>query len=449
MPRSLNFEYLLTPEGLQAHRRVEIDDRGIISDITPARVEGFDAQFGIPGMPNAHSHAFQRAMPGHGEARQGNDSFWSWRDHMYRLANTLEPQDLYAIARCAYGDMLRAGFTSVAEFHYLHHLPDGTASPDMADAIIAAARDTGIRLVLLPVYYRTGGFQVPPKPRQMRFVHASIDAFCRLLAACTEVPCGIAPHSLRAVPAAELASLVDQVNAVLGGDYPIHMHISEQQAEVDQCIEQYGARPVQVLFDSVAVDSRWNLVHATHADADERAQIVESGARVVLCPLTEAYLGDGLFAATEFLATGGKLCLGSDSNVRIDAIEELRWLEYGQRLRHQSRICLGDELGTAPVLWQHCAVAGARALGQAVGALAVGRFADIVTLNLKSSPLTGIAPQKLLDAWLTGGSRENIADVYVGGEKLVAAGRLAGFEPAELAYEKTMAALAKRMHAAV
>lgn len=448
MPRSLDFEYLLTPAGLERHRRVHIDASGRIESIAAASGERFDARIAIPGMPNAHSHAFQRAMAGQGEARIGKDSFWSWREHMYALAAVLDENDLYAIARRAYSDMLRAGFTCVGEFHYLHHRADGSRGEQMGRAVIAAARDVGIRMLFLPVYYRLGGFGEAARPGQRRFTHESPHAFCELLEKFSDVACGIAPHSLRAAPAEELAQLVRLTESVLGGEFPIHMHISEQRAEVEQCVAHHGARPMEVLARSIDLDARWNLVHATHTNASERSTIVASGARVVICPLTEAYLGDGLFVASEFAHTGGQLAIGSDSNVRIDAIEELRMLEYGQRLRSQQRACFASESGLGESLWRTASSSGADALALDVGAIEPGLFADFVTLDTASSPLSGVAPAQLMDAWITAGSRECIDAVYVGGERLVTTG--SANSEAEIAsdYCKVMSSVAERIRAA-
>ena len=327
MPRSLDFEYLLTPQGLERRRRVHIDDSGRIQSIGAAGKDGFDARFAIPGMPNAHSHAFQRAMVGFAEAKAGDDTFWSWRRYMYRLAAVLDPDDLYAIARRAYADMLGGGFTGVAEFHYIHHSPEGKASGDMGRAVIEAARDVGIRLVFLPVYYRRGGFGKAAGAEQARFLHSSPESFGELLSQFADVPCGIAPHSLRAVPADELDRLVLVAEALPGKAFPLYMHVAEQLSEVSDCLDHSGSRPVQLLARSVNLDQRWNLVHATHTDENERATIINNGARVVLCPLTEANLGDGLFAAVNYMESAGDWALGSDSNVRIDAVEEICLLE--------------------------------------------------------------------------------------------------------------------------
>lgn len=408
--RSLNFQYALTPAGIVQGCRVSVDDSGTIQAIQTGAPPPYDGMFALPGMPNAHSHAFQRALLGHGEQRAGDDSFWSWREAMYALAGTLDAERMYTVAKRAYGEMLAGGFTSVAEFHYLHHAPDGMATTDMADAVIAAARDAGIRLRLLPVLYMAGGFGKPAAPGQRRFVHETVDAYRDFVNRIRHPHLGIAIHSLRAVP----LDAVKEVTADAAGQV-VHIHISEQEAEVADCVATHGKRPIELLFDSCTVDYRWTLVHATHADAAERGRITTSGACIALCPITEAYLGDGLFAAVDFVAAGGRISIGSDSNVRIDAIEELRWLEFGQRLRDRRRARLATPEGVGAPLWAAAAQGGAQSLGFACGSIAIGNYADFVVLDGAAAPFADLGPERWLDAWLVGGTRSDIARVYVGG----------------------------------
>ncbi|HET7175688.1 MAG TPA: formimidoylglutamate deiminase [Gammaproteobacteria bacterium] len=422
MQTRLAFEYILTPSGMERDQALVLDADGRIQRIEPAagQCDGFLA---IPGMPNAHSHAFQRALAGFGEVPKGADSFWSWREAMYRLARRVSPEEMFIIAREAFWDMLRGGYTSVAEFHYVHHLPDGAPGPIMARTVIAAAREAGIRLRFLPVYYQDGGFKQPPRDEQRRFVHTNVEDYCELLGELHGVDLGIAPHSLRAVPPEMLGRLLEGAGKVIPGEFPVHIHVSEQQQEVDECRELYGATPIALLGRSVKLDKRWNLVHATHADAAECRLMRERGATVVLCPITEAYLGDGLFAADEFVREGGRIAIGSDSNCRIDAFEELRWLEYGQRLRSQRRARLANGDGLGLPLWQKACAGGAAALMQPVGALAPGQYADLVVLDRKAASLRGHDVDTFMDALIIGGSRGDIADVYVGGELRVRQGR--------------------------
>ncbi|HJS22104.1 MAG TPA: formimidoylglutamate deiminase [Steroidobacteraceae bacterium] len=424
MLRQLSFEYVLSNAGLERGRRISLDPQGRIASIEAAAAGPWDATLVVPGMPNAHSHAFQRALTGVRETT-ANDSFWSWRETMYRIANALDADDLYVVALRAFADMLRAGFTAVGEFHYLHHAADGAATAEMALAIRAAARDAGIRLTLLPVLYQQGGFGRPPTPEQRRFVHRSLDEFARLLQQLAGEPCGVAPHSLRAVPLEVLPDLVELADDLLGPRCPIHIHVSEQRLEVMECCERYGVPPIECLARTINLDERWNLVHATHAEPQELDLIISRGSTLVLCPLTEAYLGDGLFPLARFAARGGVFAIGSDSNARIDAIEELRLAEYGQRLREQRRGLLARSEGLGATLWSQAASAGARALGQPVGAFEVGAFADFVALDLEDPLFAGVSAPQALDAWIIGGSAAQIAAVYVGGERRVEHGEVA------------------------
>jgi formimidoylglutamate deiminase len=321
--------------------------------------------------------------------------------------------------------MLRAGFTSVGEFHYLHHARDGSATLEMALAIRAAARDAGIRLTLLPVLYSQGGFNRPPSEAQRRFIHASLDDFGRLLEKLAGEPCGVAPHSLRAVSLETLPRLVSLANEILGRDCPIHIHVSEQPQEVSDCRALHGRPPIECLAQSVDLDGRWSLVHATHAEPQELDILIRHQPNLVLCPLTEAYLGDGVFPLESHAARGGTFAIGSDSNVRIDAIEELRLAEYGQRLTLQRRGVLARADGLGLRLWSEAADCGGRALNQAVGALRIGTLADLVVLNLEDPLFAGVAVADALDAWIIGGSAAQIAAVYVGGEKRVDHGEVA------------------------
>lgn len=423
----LRFRHLLTPDGMVHDRQLVVGVDGRIERVEPAP-EGtgaWDGWLALPGMPNAHSHVFQRALAGYGEARvSGEDSFWSWREAMYRLAGNISPDDLHAIARQGFTDMLRAGFTSVAEFHYLHHLPDGSRSPAMADAVFAAAAETGIRLRLFPVAYFHAGFgHKSPTPGQVRFVHSDVEEFLRLVDALAQHEPGIAPHSLRAVPVQWLTELIQGAERILGGGFPVHIHIAEQRRELEECLAEHARTPIRLLADTVDLDSRWQLVHATHADHEEIARIATCGAGVVICPITEAYLGDGLFDAVGFREMGGAMAIGSDSNCRIDVFEELRLLEYGQRLRAERRARLAGEAGLGVPLYASSASAGAAAIGLPVGSISAGAFADIVVIDEVSDSLAGHGIESALDALVINGSRTDISDVYVGGRRVVVAGR--------------------------
>ncbi|WP_302675314.1 formimidoylglutamate deiminase [Sphingomonas sp. CL5.1] len=424
----LHFAEAMLPEGWARDVRVTVADGVIASVEIGAAAHGGDERHAValPGMPNLHSHAFQRGMAGLAEvAGPGDDSFWTWREVMYLFAARVSPDDLAAIAAMAYAGMLETGFTRVGEFHYLHHAPDGAPYADraaMSAAIVAAAEETGIALTHLPVFYAHGGFGgAPLGERQARFRH-DLDGFARLLegarAACATLPdavVGVAPHSLRAVTPEELAAL-----ELMAPGAPIHIHIAEQVREVEDCRAWSGARPMEWLLDHAAVDARWCLVHATHMTADETERLARSGAVAGLCPITEANLGDGIFPAVDFLAAGGRYGVGSDSNVLIDAAEELRLLEYGQRLERRGRNLLGRGGSTGDALWRGAVAGGARALGAASG-IAAGNAADIVSLDRDHPAFVAREGAALADAFVF--ARGAVDCVWRRGAKVVSGGR--------------------------
>lgn len=383
----------------------------------------------LPGLPNLHSHAFQRGMAGQAELRGStDDSFWTWREVMYRFLARLTPEDMQAIAALAYAEMLETGFTRVGEFHYVHHDADGAPYADPAGlsaAIAAAAEETGIALTLLPVFYAHAGFGgTAPGAGQRRFIN-DVDSYARLHAAAAQAIAtlpdaviGIAPHSLRAVTPDELSALL-----ALNPSGPVHIHIAEQVAEVEACLAWSGARPVEWLMAHAPVDPRWCLVHATHMTPAETQALAASGAVAGLCPITEANLGDGLFPAVDYCAAGGRWGVGSDSNVLIDASEELRWLEYGQRLHHRGRNILAPAAGarTGAALLGGALAGGAQALGATAG-FAVGAPADFVTLDA-AHPALATAPEgTLADAWIFAAGRGAIDGVWRRGRQVVAGG---------------------------
>jgi formimidoylglutamate deiminase len=380
----------------------------------------------LPGMPNLHSHAFQRAFAGHTESRRpgGGDSFWSWRERMYGFANRITPEQMAAIARWVHVEMLLAGYTAVAEFHYVHHAPGGTPYADRAEmslAVVAAARQAGIGITHLPVLYGHAGFGgASPLPEQARFVN-DVDGLMRIVERVAAahgdddgVRTGIAPHSLRAVTPEALGEALD---AVRGSDTPVHLHIAEQTREVRECIAWCGLRPVAWLLDHFDVDSRWCLVHATHMSATEARALAATGAVAGLCPTTEANLGDGLFASPTWVEARGWLGIGSDSNCAIDPLAELRLLEYGARLAHRRRAVHADEEQPSPGLWLYRAAAagGAQALGIASGRLAAGARADLVVLDPDHIQIRDTAPADLLDSLLFSPGSNPVRDVMAGG----------------------------------
>lgn len=409
-------------------------EAGHIAKIETDTVAGPDDArhaIGLPGLPNVHSHAFQRAMAGLTEARgPASDSFWSWRELMYRFVGRLGPDDLEAVASLAFMEMLESGFTRVGEFHYLHHAADGHpyANPgEMAERLAAAAAETGIGLTLLPVFYAYAGFGgAPPKPGQARFIN-SIDSYARILeasrAALRALPdgqVGMAPHSLRAVTEAQLREITVQAAG------PIHLHIAEQVQEVSDCLAWSGSRPVDWLMDRFAIDERWCLVHATHLTPQEILRLARSRAVAGLCPITEANLGDGVFPALAYLQSGGSFGIGSDSNVRLDAAEELRLLEYGQRLTRLGRNMLasGPGASTGADLYRGALAGGAQALGgPSQNGLARGGVADIVSLSGDHPDLVGRTGDRWLDSWIFAGGSRALDGVWRYGQQVVAQGR--------------------------
>ncbi|MBK9083446.1 MAG: formimidoylglutamate deiminase [Rhizobiales bacterium] len=418
----------LTPAGFSENVRVTLAGDAISRVETGVAGQPGDVRVGalVPGLPNLHSHAFQRGMAGLAERRGASaDSFWTWRDVMYRFALSLTPDEMQAIAEMAYVEMLEAGFTRVGEFHYLHHDADGRAYADPAEMslrILAAAQATGLNLTHLPVFYAHSDFGGrAPNEGQRRFIH-SLDGFARLLgrirAAMTRPldRLGIAPHSLRAATAAELSALV-----ATHEDGPIHIHVAEQTREVEDCVAVSGQRPVEWLLAHQPVDSRWCLIHATHLAEAERRGLAACGAVAGLCPITEANLGDGLFPAPEFFAEGGRFGVGSDSNVEISVAGELKTLEYGQRLTRRLRNVLAmGEGSTGASLFQRALAGGAQALAAPTPQIAPGAPADLVALaDAANLPQAG---ETILDRWIF--ARDvTVGDVWAAGRHVVREGR--------------------------
>lgn len=433
MMRHVFVDQGLLETGWQRDVLIGIDGRTIASveagAAPPAGAERL-AGAAVPGVANVHSHAFQRAMAGLAERRgPDDDDFWTWREVMYRFLARLTPEDVEAIAAMAYAEMLEAGFTAIGEFHYLHNAPDGARYDDpaeMAGRIVAATEASGISLALLPSFYAHGGCGGgPPVPGQKRFL-SDMDGFWKVVEASGRhvdridgAVLGIAPHSLRAVDAQELAALLE--NWRTG---PVHIHAAEQTREVEECLAWSGARPVQWLLDNADVDARWCLIHCTHMTDDESRRLAQSGAVAGLCPVTEANLGDGIFEAPRHMDAGGSLAVGSDSNVRIALNEELRTLEYGQRLRERRRNRLGQPGSSiGRHLFDATRRGGAQALGLKTGALAAGNAADITVLDTGHPALAGRSGDLLLDSWIFAGGDNVVSDVFAAGRRVVAGGR--------------------------
>jgi formimidoylglutamate deiminase len=425
--------HALLPDGWASDVLIEWDRAGAITAVTPGvlvpqqgSAGAMHVEYALPGMINLHSHSFQRALGGRTEkAGDSKDSFWTWRDLMYRFARNITPAHIEAIAAQLFSECLRHGYTSLCEFHYVQRAPDGAMYPrpaETAERVIAAARLAGIGITMLPVLYSYSGFgEMPLKPEQARFKTDAGDVL-RIVEALEEqrdaqVEIGVAPHSLRAASVTQIA----EVLAALPKQRPVHIHIAEQQGEVQQSLSWSGRRPVQWLLENVQVDRRWCLIHATHLAEDEISGIAGSGAVAGLCPTTEANLGDGLFPLEPFLAQGGVFGIGSDSHVSQSAVEELRWLEYGQRLQHQRRniSVSGAERNVADFLWQSALRGGAQAAGRPVGALAVGHRADIVVLDDTHPNMFGLALDEVLGSFVFSGNDNLVRDVMVGGQWVV------------------------------
>ncbi|MFB9069217.1 formimidoylglutamate deiminase [Pseudofulvimonas gallinarii] len=454
MTNRITATHVWLPEGWRNRLAINLLDGrtralGDLDAAVPAAVEWL-----LPGVPNLHSHAFQRAMAGHAE-RRGDpaDSFWTWRETMYGFAGRMSPEALFAIASQLYVEMLEAGYTWVCEFHYVHHQSDGTPyapATAMCDALIEAARSTGIGLTLLPVLYMRGGFDGRPlAPRQRRFGH-EVDAYLALLAALQarehdRLRIGLALHSLRAVPPDAMAAVLE---SRLATGRPVHIHIAEQIGEVQDCLAVRGARPVEWLLDNAPVDANWCLVHATHLTPAETRAIADSGATVALCPTTEANLGDGLFPLRAYLDHDGAWGIGSDSHISVSPVEELRWLEYGQRLAtHHRNIAADDGQPSVGETLLAGALHGGRACGAPVGVIDgaegtfAGAMADLVSLDGNAPLLAGHGRDSLIDAWLFAGNRNLVDAVWVGGERVVSRGRHRDAEAVAERYRRCLAGL--------
>ena len=444
MTRRLTCAALLIKNGWIDRPVIVLDAEGCIHSIEPrgAATSGPLEDLGgyvVPGFANAHSHAFQYAMAGLAEHLPADlagakDDFWSWREAMYGLARRIAPEQMEAIAACVYAEMLRHGITAVAEFHYLHHAPDGThyvRQAEMGARLIAGARTAGIHLTLIPVLYAQGGFGKPARPAQARFLsqnlaayHALVDDTQKAAHGTPDVIIGRGVHSLRAVQEKDVKALFAEPFAG-----PLHLHIAEQQQEVDDCLAHLKKRPVAWLLDEVEVDARLSLVHATHMTDDETTRLAKTGATVVLCPSTEGNLGDGLFPLQLYAASGGAYTIGTDSHIGLSPLEELRWLDYAQRLRAEKRNILcekpGDDSGAK--LFQDVWTAGRQALGRAKAGFndyfAIGQTFDALVLDGDHPAFYGKAAAHRLSAFLYAGDSSVIRRVLRRGVDLVRDGR--------------------------
>jgi formimidoylglutamate deiminase len=451
--RELRCRSVLSSNGWMGPAVIRVGPDGFITAVEALPDQGgFELGHVIPGMPNLHSHAFQRQMAGlssaplPGGGLPGGDTFWSWRELMYRLALRIQPEQLRVIAAFLQVEMLEHGYTSCAEFHYLHHQPDGQPYDDPAEMsaqLLAASEQSGMALTLLPVLYCRSGFNsAAVTARQLRFGN-SVDQYLALWTRCNELlqgqalhRTGIAPHSLRAVSPQQLQQLLQVCQQT---DQPVHIHIAEQMGEVDDCLAAFGAPPVQWLLDHHPVDSRWCLVHATHMNSAEITAALHSEAVIGLCPSTEADLGDGYFAIEHWFKAGGRFGIGSDSNLRLAPAEELRMLEFQARLQSGQRNVLGESgLSCGRSLYQKAVQGGAHALGHKTGRIEAGFRADLVELDEAHPILAGRSGDTLLDSWMLAGDQAMIRSVHVAGQPWVQDGRHRAREPLESAFRKVM-----------
>lgn len=439
---SLFAEHALLPSGWARNVSLTWDENGTLTSVTcdTAVAPGAARAPGplLPGIPNLHSHAFQRAFAGLTEHRSPgahNDSFWSWRELMYRFAGAITPEQLRLIATALYVEMLEAGYTSVCEFHYLHHDVDGQPYADdatLCTCLIEAASNAGIGLTLLPVLYQTSGFGAkPPNSGQRRFLRTT-DNMLRLLERvkplCDQqsMRLGLAPHSLRAVPPESLEHIVAGLTAI-DSTAPIHIHIAEQTGEVEACLAWSGQRPVQWLMDHAPVDERWCLVHATHMTTEESQRAASTCAVAGICPSTEANLGDGIFDSHTWINAAGRWGIGSDSHACVNAAEELMQFEYGQRLVFRERNVLSTEAqpSVATAMTLAAVAGGAQASGRRVAGLAVGQSMDAVALDAGHPALAGLpSPDLMLSAHVFASHRTSaVHTVWSGGQMRVKGGK--------------------------
>jgi len=428
----------LLPQGWAKGVEVTLDNQGNIEQVLSevSYSEGERVGVLVPGIPNVHSHAHQRAMAGLGEragqtADSAKDSFWTWRKVMYHYLERIQPEHLFHISAQLYLEMLKAGYTCVGEFQYLHHDINGRAYDNRAEMSLqcmSAAASVGLGFTALPVLYRYGGFgEADPIAGQRRFLN-DCNEFVEIVNALqsasksdANTSVGIAPHSLRAVSQPLLQDVIDSCGDKLAA---IHLHIAEQTKEVDDCLAWSRQRPVEWLFDHFDVSSDWCLIHATHMTPEETQQMASSGCVAGICPTTEANLGDGFFNAIDYLKSSGRWAIGSDSHISIDPVEELRWFEYGQRLCTQSRNLLvsTDKVNTGQNLLEGALAGGAQACGRKIGQIKSGYRADFIVLDDNHPRLYGRTQEDLIDSWIFSGNANLINSVYVGGKKVIDAG---------------------------
>ena len=453
--KKLTFKNALLASGWANDVAVTVDAQGNITDLEQGISNAANGCL-IPGLANLHSHAHQRAMAGLAErAGSSEDSFWTWRKTMYQFLDAMQPHHLHAIASQLYLEMLSAGYTRVAEFQYLHHQANGQHYDNIAEMSLQtlnAAQELGLGITSLPVHYQFAGFGEQAVSEQQRRFYNDPNSFLRIVenlnGAIAADPnnnpnnkpknnLGVAGHSLRATSRGSFRHVLDGLGLP---NAPIHMHVAEQLKEIDDCVAWSGSRPVDYCLDNFSVDANWCLIHATHMTASETQRLANSGAVAGLCPTTEANLGDGFFNATEYLNAGGKFGIGSDSHISTSPVEELRWLEYGQRLQHKTRNQLagGSGQSTGRNLFERAATGGAQACGHAAGAIEVGKRADFVVLDSEHPLLVGRSGDELLDSWVFSGNSNSVTDVYVGGQHVIQNGAHAKQDLINKRFRETM-----------
>lgn len=421
-------DYVYTPQGLLPDQIVSISDEGYIDALNERTAgteitEELPRKVLLPGFVNVHSHVFQRALRGRTHhARSTRDTFWTWRQAMYTEAQSLNPDRLYEIARQTYREMLVAGYTSVGEFHYVHHQPDGRPyerANSMSEAVVQAAYDAGIRIVLLLTAYARGNFYHPPDELQRRFCDASLNAYLSRAEALRTagVALGVAPHSVRAVPEDWLRGLAEYS---IQHQLPLHVHADEQMAEIEQCQQAHHCTPIELLERNGVLGPLTTVIHATHASQEEIALLAQRKVTVCVCPTTEGDLGDGVAPYAELVGAHIPLCIGSDSNTRLDPLEELRWAEYTARMRYQRRrILVADEMASpGPLLLTYGTQAGAAGLGLQTGSIEPGMAADFVAVDLHAPALANWTSDDLLDQLFFGASSQVFTQTWVQGRKV-------------------------------
>lgn len=442
----------LLPDGWAKNVEISIGDDGRIAEVVANRAN-IPSCGGIllPAPVNAHSHAFQRAMAGLTEHRgpDPRDSFWTWRQMMYRFMDRLTPEQLEAITAFVQMEMLEAGYAACAEFHYVHHQSGGTRYEnlaEMSERVAAAADTSGIGLSLLPVHYQFGGCDRRPLgPGQIRFgndreqFHRLRENAGKALAPLPQdAALGVAAHSLRAVQETDLSSMNERFPTG-----PIHLHLAEQKAEVEEVQEHWGQRPVEWALDNMDLNERWCLIHCTQLQPHETQGLAATGAVAGLCPITESNLGDGIFDGNRWMGHDGRIAIGSDSNVRIALAEELRTLDYSQRLRDGTRAALATQaLSTGRRLYEAILKGGARAAGRNAGSIAGGQWADLLMLDDRSVYLAGRDGDIVLDSWIFAGDDRLVTDVWSAGRHLVTEGRHRNKAAIENAFRQTLKELA-------